>query len=353
MAIHRFCFYLLLALVTLAFAAIVVPFYSAILWALVFAIVFHPLHGRISRRFARHSNAAAAISVAGCICLVIVPGLIVIGSLLTEGSNLYARIKSGALDLEPFAQSLENALPPYVRSWLEQLDFKSFKELNASLSAGVIEGGGFFAARALSFGQNTFGFVISAGVMLYLLFFFLRDGPELARAVRHAVPLTDDHARKFADKFTAVVKATVRGSVIIALVQATIGGLSFWALGLEPALLWAVVMFFLSLLPVLGTTIVWVPAAIYLALGGLWMKAALLMAVGVLAIGLVDNLLRPRLVGKQTRMPDYIVLLSTLGGLSVLGVNGLLVGPLIAALFISAWGIFAEEADVTASKDGW
>lgn len=133
MAIHHFCFYLLLALVTLAFAAIVVPFYSAILWALVFASVFHPLHAGVSRRLGRHSNTAAAISVAGCICLVIVPGLAVIGSLLNEAGKLYARIKSGSIDLEPFARKLEEALPAFLRTWLQQLEFGSFKELNASL----------------------------------------------------------------------------------------------------------------------------------------------------------------------------------------------------------------------------
>ncbi|NRP21870.1 hypothetical protein LPJGGPFB_05129 [Ensifer adhaerens] len=287
---------------------------------------------------------AAAISVGGCIFLVIVPGLAVLGALLKEGGKLYTKIKSGSLDLQPLAEKLESILPEFVTTWLQQLDIQSFKDLNASLSAGLVEGGGFFASRALSLGQNTFGFVISAGVMLYLLFFFLRDGRELVRAVRNAVPLSDDHTRKFADKFTAVVKATVRGSLIIALVQATIGGLAFWFLDLEPAMLWAVVMFFFSLLPVLGTAIVWAPASIYLAVGGLWLKAVLLVFVGVLAIGLVDNLLRPRLVSSETSMPDFVVLLSTLGGLSVLGANGLLVGPLIAALFISAWTIFAEEA---------
>lgn len=352
MNIHRICFYLLLTLITLAFAAIVAPFYSAILWALVFAIVFRPLHFRIAKLLRNHSNIAAGFSVAGCVLLVIVPGLAVIGSLLTEGGKLYARIKSGSLDLQPLAEELEDKLPAFVTNWLQQLDLASFKELFTSMSAGLIDGGSFFASRALSLGQNTFGIAISAGVMLYLLFFFLRDGRALAHTVRHAIPLSEEHTRKFADKFTAVVKATVRGSVIIAMVQASIGGLAFWLLGLQPALLWAVLMFFLSLLPVLGTAIVWIPAAVYLALSGLWMKAVVLVVVGLLAIGLVDNLLRPRLVSKETSMPDYVVLLSTLGGLSVLGANGLLIGPLIAALFISAWTIFADEgASVRPGED--
>jgi predicted PurR-regulated permease PerM len=202
----------------------------------------------------------------------------------------------------------------------------------------------------LSFGQGTFGFLISAGLMLYLLFFFFRDGRDLVGAFRRVVPLSEENTRKFSVKFTSVVRATVRGTLVIALVQAIIGGLTFRLLGLEPALLWAVVMFFVSLIPILGTSLVWVPAAIYLGLTGHWLKAVALVAVGLLVIGLVDNVLRPRLVGMETRMPDYVVLLSTLGGLSVLGANGFVIGPLIAALFISAWDIFTEDAQAKTPK---
>lgn len=347
---HRFFFYLLLALVTVAFAAIVAPFYSAILWAVVLAIMFHPLHSRVARMLGPHSNAAAAISLSICVCLVVVPGLAVIVSLFREGGKLYTRIKSGAIDLEPMARKIEDALPASVGRWFQGFEFKSFDELNASLSSGLMEGGSFFAERALSFGQGTFGFLVSASLMLYLLFFFFRDGRDLVGAFRRVVPLSEENTRQFSVKFTSVVRATVRGTLVIALVQAIIGGLAFRLLGLEPALLWSVVMFFVSLIPILGTSLIWVPAAIYLGLIGLWLKAVVLVAVGLLVIGLVDNLLRPRLVGKETRMPDYVVLLSTLGGLSVLGANGFVIGPLIAALFISAWDIFTEEAQAKTPK---
>jgi predicted PurR-regulated permease PerM len=135
----------------------------------------------------------------------------------------------------------------------------------------------------------------------------------------------------------------VRGNIIIAIIQGSIGGIAFWALGVEPALLWGVLMSFLSLLPAVGAALIWVPTAIYLALAGFWVKAIVLVAVGALVIGLVDNLLRPSLVGRETKLPDYVVLISTIGGISLLGINGFVIGPLIAALFIAAWGIFVEE----------
>lgn len=170
-----------------------------------------------------------------------------------------------------------------------------------------------------------------------------RDGRALARAIRRALPLSDAHTLRFTSKFTSVVHATVRGNIIIAIIQGSIGGIAFWALGVEPALLWGVLMSFLSLLPAVGAALIWVPTAIYLALAGFWVKAIVLVAVGALVIGLVDNLLRPSLVGRETKLPDYVVLISTIGGISLLGINGFVIGPLIAALFIAAWGIFVEE----------
>ncbi len=206
-----------------------------------------------------------------------------------------------------------------------------------------MQGGGFFAGRALSLGQNTLQFLVTFGVMLYLLFFMFRDGQALARTLRRALPLSDAHTRRFTSKFTSVIRATVRGNIIIAIIQGSIGGIAFWALGVEPALLWGVLMSFLSLLPAVGAALIWVPAAIYLALAGLWVKVVVLVAVGVLGIGLIDNLLRPPLVGRETKLPDYVVLISTIGGISLIGINGFVIGPLIAALFIAAWGIFVEE----------
>lgn len=131
--------------------------------------------------------------------------------------------------------------------------------------------------------------------------------------------------------------------MIIAITQGLIGGLSFWALGIEAALLWGVVMTFLSMLPAIGAAIVWVPAAIWLFLIGAWIKGILMVVIGAFVIGLIDNLLRPPLVGQGTRLPDYVVLISTVGGISLFGLSGFVIGPLIAALFISAWSLFTQQ----------
>ena len=165
----------------------------------------------------------------------------------------------------------------------------------------------------------------------------VRDGDALARAARHALPLDANSKRVLFAQFTTVIRATVKGNLLVAAVQGALGGLAFWVLGVSGALLWAVLMAFLSLLPAIGAALVWLPVAIYfLVTGALWQGLAL-AAWGVLVIGLIDNLLRPILVGKDTRMPDYVVMITTLGGMAVFGINGFVLGPLVAAMFIAVW----------------
>src|SRR5690606_13847821 len=132
----------------------------------------------------------------------------------------------------------------------------------------------------------------------------------------------------------------VKGNIVVAATQGMLGGLIFWALGIQGALLWGVIMAVLSLLPAVGAALIWLPVAIYfLATGAIW-QGIVLILFGVLVIGLVDNILRPILVGKDTKIPDYVILISTLGGLSVFGLNGFVLGPLFAALFIACWDLF-------------
>src|SRR5690606_8250445 len=156
------------------------------------------------------------------------------------------------------------------------------------------------AGQAVSIGQNTARFVVSTGIMLYVLFFLFRDGVATGRIIRSSLPLSDEHSGRLLEKFAAVVRATVRGNLIIAAIQGTIGGVTFWLLGIEGALLWGALMVVLSLLPAVGAALVWAPAAAWLLLSGDWFRGIVLIVIGVGIIGLIDNLLRPPLVGKDT-----------------------------------------------------
>ncbi|WP_425314392.1 AI-2E family transporter [Rhizobium daejeonense] len=310
---------------------------------MVFAIIFFPIHARIERAVKGHENIAAGLSILACLCLVIVPALVVATSLANQAGALFLRIQDGEIDLPDLLRRMESTLPLFIREYLEGVSIEGLVNMRESMSAAAIGSGGFFAGRALSLGQSTLAFLLSFGTMLYLLFFLFRNGRELAQTIRRALPLSDDHTRKFALKFTSVVRATVRGNVIIAIVQGLIGGITFWFLDLQPAFLWGVAMSLLSMLPAVGAMLIWFPAATYLALISLWWQAISLTMVGIFVIGLVDNLMRPSLVGQKTRVPDYLVLISTLGGTALIGMNGFTVGPMVAAFFMAAWSIFVAE----------
>ena len=173
----------------------------------------------------------------------------------------------------------------------------------------------------------------------------LRDGQRLGRTLRHALPMAVEHKKELIDKFTIVIRATVKGNLIIAAIQGALGGLAFWFLGVTGALFWAVLMAFLSLLPAVGAGLVWVPVAVYFLISGSIWQGVVLALYGVMVIGLVDNLLRPALVGKDTQLPDYLIMISTLGGMAIFGINGFVLGPVLAALFVAVWHIYGNTDD--------
>ncbi len=333
-------FILLLTLVSLAFIWLLQPYLSAIFWGAILAVIFMPLHKRLLARMPKHPNLAALISLAMCILVVILPLTLITGALVQEGATLYRRISSGELNLAAYFGQVVDALPPIVHQTLNDFGILDLGSLREKLSAGVMQGSQFLATQAFNFGQNTFGFLVGLGVMLYLLFFLFRDGPQLADKCRQLIPLSEKHQHHLFRKFTTVVRATVKGNIVVAATQGALGGLIFWILGIQGVLLWGVLMAFLSLLPAVGAALIWFPVAIYFLVSGNIVQGIVLILYGVLVIGLVDNVLRPILVGKDTKLPDYLVLISTLGGLVMFGLNGFVIGPLIAALFVSCWDLF-------------
>jgi predicted PurR-regulated permease PerM len=336
-------FLLLLLAATLAFGWVLYPFYGAVLWAIVIAVIFAPVNRRLLASMPGRQNLAALLTVLLVIAIVLLPLAIVATSLVQEATALVGKIQSGEYNLGSYVQRVFDALPPWMFGWLERFNLTSLSGLRETLSNSLMKGGQALAPQALSIGMNTFEFVISLGIMLYLLFFLMRDGRSLAETVKEAVPLRPDQKSALFTRFADVVRATVKGGILVAIAQGALGGLAFWFLGVHAALLWAVLMAFLSLLPAVGAGLVWGPVAIYfLATGAIWQGLGLI-AYGVLVIGLVDNLLRPFLIGKDTRLPDYVVLISTLGGIDVFGLNGFVLGPLIAAIFMVSWEIFVAS----------
>lgn len=325
------------AVTALALGWILLPFYGAILWAVVIAMLFIPLYRRLLPRVGRRHNLAAALVMLLVLLVGVLPAAVVTAALGREASLVYQRIGTGEWNPGRYLRGLFDALPPSVNTWLQRVGVPDFDDLQRQVTAALAQGSQFIASQALGIGADTFGLVASLGVALYLAFFLIRDGDVLAGHARTALPVPPQFKQELIAKFMAVVRATVKGSLLIAGIQGLLGGVAFWALGVNGALLWAVVMAFLSLVPMVGASLVWLPVAVYLFISGQPWQGLALVAYGVLVIGLADNLLRPMLVGKDAGLPDYVVMITTLGGMAVFGVNGFIIGPTIAAMFIAVW----------------
>lgn len=346
-ALRRAVFLLLLALVTVAFFWIISPFFGAVFWAMVLALMFMPVHRRLCARLRGRDTLAALGTLLFCMVIVVVPMIFVVGAMVDEATSFTQRLRTGEFNPRTYFEQIQNALPGWSRDLLGRFGLFNAQDVVDKLTAAVVQGGQALTARALAIGQNTLMLLVNLGIMLYLLFFFLRDGRDLAQTIRRAVPMQRQHTDFLLSKFATVVRATVKGTVVVALVQGMLGGVAFAFLGIHGAVLWGVVMSVLSLLPAIGAALVWAPVAIYLIATGSMIEGLGLAAWGAGVMGMVDNLLRPILVGKETKLPDYLVLLSTIGGLSIFGVNGFLIGPAIAALFVATWALFSHEEGAT------
>ena len=333
-------FILLLVVVTIAFVVILLPYYPSIFWGAILAVLFAPLNRKLLRLTKGRANLSALITLLAIVLIVILPVIAISGSLVQEGANIYQLMNSGKISLGAYFEQIVNALPPSVHDLMTRFGIGDIISLREKLSEVAMQASRFLAAQAVNVGQNTFQFLVGLAIMLYLLFFLLRDGNKLVETSHRVIPLSDAHQRLLVQKFATVVRATVKGNIAVAATQGALGGFIFWLLGIQGAILWGVIMAFLSLLPAVGAALIWMPVAIYFIVTGAVFQGVALALYGFLVIGLVDNVLRPLLVGKDTKIPDYLILISTLGGLSVFGLNGFVIGPLFSALFIACWDLF-------------
>ncbi len=258
----------LLLAVTVALCTVLLPFYGAIMWGGIIALLFIPLHHRLLPLLGQRQNVAASVTLLIVLLMVVLPLVLVGAALVREAALIYQQLQTGELNPAHYFQGVFDALPNWMTAVLDRFGLVSFNTLQRRLTAALTQGTQFIATQTFSVGQNTFEFVAGVFITLYLSFFLIRDGHGLV-----------------------------------------------------------------------GAGLVWLPVALYFLMTGALWKCLALVAYGVLVIGLVDNLLRPILIGRDTLLPDYIVLITTLGGMAVFGINGFVLGPVIAAVFIAAWQI--------------
>jgi predicted PurR-regulated permease PerM len=342
----RFFLWLAIA-VSLAFAWILWPFFSAVLWGTILAILFAPLYRRLLKKMARRRSLAAVVTVMIVFLLVIIPLILISALLVQEALSVYERFQSGELNPGQYVLQVLDSLPRWVTDLLERFGLTNFASMQEKLSDNLIKGSQFLATKAFNIGQNTFDFVVNVCIVLYLLFFLLRDGEDLTRRIRTAVPLHASQKHQLFNRFTTVIRATVKGNVVVAIVQGRARRLGILVPGRARA-------------GPLGCRHGFsLPAAgrrqrprmgarrdLFFNHGGAMARDFFDRIRRFFVIGLVDNVLRQILVGKDTKMPDYVVLIATLGGMAIFGINGFVIGPVIAAMFMAVWDILASTNEI-------
>jgi predicted PurR-regulated permease PerM len=313
------------------------PFVNVLAWAIVLVVIFHPVHRRLLARTRRTATSALLSSL--LVIFVILAPLALISVMLFNqlsgiADNLQANV-SGLLDPNsPVTGPVLRWLGQYVN--VEQLlSQEAILERLKGMSGAI-------AGRTLGFVGGLFGIVAQVFFVIFTMYYLFRDGDRIARSLPDVLPLDRAQSAVIMERMRNVISASLYGVLVIAIIQGTLGGLAFWALGLPSAIVWAVVMTFLSMIPMAGSFVVWVPAAIYLAATGHWGKALILAAWGALVIGTVDNFLRPKLVGEKTKLHELFIFFSVLGGLHVFGVVGIVLGPVVLAITLALLDVFRQ-----------
>jgi predicted PurR-regulated permease PerM len=311
------------------------PFLTALTLAVAIAVAAFPLHRWIFRRI-KVRSLAAAMTLLAVILVIVVPAFFIGQQVANE---IGKGIEQTRANLTPENWEQFQGRHPRVARIADRIEREVNLRDTLKQAAGTVSGAAVFAVKGSVQG------VVQLFIVFFFLFFFFKDWDRALAGLRAVLPLTDAEADKLFDALDDTIHAVVNGMVLVALVQGTLGGLMFWWLGLPGPILWGAVMAVLSFLPMLGTGMVWVPAAVLLALQGHWIKALILMGWGMLAIGLVDNFMNPTLVGKRIRLHMIAVFIALLGGVMLFGFAGVILGPL---LFTTAYGILQIWRERTA-----
>lgn len=338
--VNRTVLILVLALISALFFVIMQPFLQAAFVAALFSALFTPLYRRMLKLAGDRPGLASAMTLVTVLVFVFVPFLLLFATVATQAIDI-------ANSARPWVQQ-QLATPGLITQTFESLPFydqiepyrdtalAKLGEFAGSLSRWLVE-----LLQSLTIG--TFSAVLSGIIILYTMFFFLIDGDRLLFYVLYYLPLNDEDEKRLLSRFMSVTRATLKGTAVIGVIQGGLAGTALYLAGIPSALFWSVAMMFLSVVPGIGTALVWVPAVIYLLVGGQYAEA---IGVGVfcsVVVGTVDNVVRPKLVGNDTQLHELLIFFSTLGGLLTFGFMGFVIGPIIAALFVTVWELYGEE----------
>ena len=331
---------LLVVAVTVLFLAVTWPFFKPLLLGALLAGLFHPLYRWITRLFGGRRSLGAAVTLLVLLVLGLGPLSAFLGIVLQQALTMSDQA------IPWLTQHLGAASTFNVQEWLVKKFpalakyMPSQEQLLEQVGTAAKTAGAFLVAFASRMTATTAAFLLNLFVMLYAMFFFFRDGDKILERIFYYTPLSDEDETRMLTQLASITRATVKGTLVIGIIQGALAGIAFWVAGIEGAALWGTIMTILAIIPGIGAALVWVPAAIILFVTGQHLTAILLATWCAAVVGTVDNFLRPMLVGRDAKMPDLLILIGTLGGLFLFGLIGFIVGPIVCGLFLTVWDIY-------------
>lgn len=337
--LHRIVLLFAVLAISAVFFAMIRGFIMVILLAGLLAALTRPLYRRIERGCRGRRTLASFATLLLLLLVILIPFGVLFGVVAQQAFRI-------SRSVQPWVEDMirrPSAFDDIVRALPFRDSLSAYKEVILQKGGELVGIMSNLLFRGISSATlSTVNFFFLFFLFLYMMFFFLRDGPTILNKMLYYLPLAESSESRLLDKFSSVARATIKGTFLIGIIQGTLAGLAFWIIGIESALFWGTVMTVLSVIPGVGTAFVWVPAVIILAVMGHLGKAIGLLLYCALLVGSVDNLLRPKFVGKDTRMPEFLIFLGTIGGISFFGIAGFLIGPIVAALFVTVWEIYGE-----------
>ncbi|MDZ7724304.1 MAG: AI-2E family transporter [candidate division KSB1 bacterium] len=331
--------FMLLLVISFMFFAMIRQFLLVIFLAGVFSGMARPMYTKLYRLLGQRRALSASLTLLLILLVILLPLLGLLGIVASQAIKI-------SQSVAPWVQERLNS-PDLFDNLLKGLPFQqtlqTYQVEIVQKAGQIVDSVSTFMINSLSAAtMSTVNFIFLFFVFLYTLFFFLLDGEKLLRTILYYLPLPGKDENRMLARFTSVTRATIKGTFVIGMIQGGLGGLAFYITGMNSVLFWATCMTVLSIIPGVGSALIWGPAALLFAVSGKWLQAAGLTAFGILIIGMVDNFLRPVLVGRDTQMHQLLIFFSTLGGLSMFGLAGFIIGPIVAALFVTIWQIYGE-----------
>jgi len=325
---------------TVMFFAMIWGFVEALLLAAVFSGLLYPIYVRMNKALRGHSTPASLLTLLFAVLVIVIPLMFLLGMVADQALDV-------ATEAQPWLEQRMNESPGDTNPLPDWLPFADklepyHEEISVKLGEFAESVAIYLGSSLARVTQGTMVFFLNMFVMLYAMFFFLVSGPQLVRTIASYAPLSDEDRQKMLQVGLSVSRATIKGTLIIGVIQGALGGIGFAVAGIGSAVFWAALMAILSVLPGIGSALVWVPGVMYLLFTGKTLAGLLLAIWCIAVVGTIDNVLRPRLVGRDTEMPDLLILLATLGGLSLFGASGLVLGPILAALFMTVLAIYSR-----------